>query len=219
MDMKENIKFIYFDAANTLLHKPLLFTRMQSVLNDAGITIGQEELRLRHKFLSEVFTFPDQTNAGFYLSFNMELLRLIGVADGEELARRIFDACSYLPWEAFEDCGSIGDIGLPMGIISNWDHNLEERLELLAPLRFNPVIGSMKTGVAKPSPALFELAINKCGVEPGEILYIGDSIKLDMEPARRLGMQTVFLDRINAFPFYNGPRIGSLHELKDLIRN
>jgi FMN phosphatase YigB (HAD superfamily) len=54
-------------------------------------------------------------------------------------------------------------------------------------------------------------------MKPEEILYVGDSIKLDMEPASATGMNAVLIDRLNAFPGYRGIRINSFAELKTVI--
>jgi FMN phosphatase YigB (HAD superfamily) len=106
-----------------------------------------------------------------------------------------------------------------MGVLSNWDRQLGRRLELLHPLRFDPVIGSMHEGVAKPSPELFDVAIQRSGVRPHEILCVGDSLRLDIEPSQEAGMQAVLLDRIDAFPSYPGTRISSLAELPALTES
>lgn len=217
--MEKEIKFLYFDVANTLLHKPALFEKMQTVLHESGLSTDYNELQVRHKLLSEVIKFPDQTNADFYHQFNEELLRLMGILPDEKIINRIFRDCSYLPWQPYDDFIFLQDIILPKGIISNWDSNLQKQLELLNPVTFSPVIGSMEAGISKPGPELYRLAIQKSGVKPGEILYIGDSVKLDIEPALKMGIKAVLIDRLNIYPNFSGIRIQSFSELKRLINN
>ncbi len=45
----------------------------------------------------------------------------------------------------------------------------------------------------KPSPALFNMGIAQFDVSVSDILFIGDSIRVDMKPARALGMATLWL--------------------------
>jgi HAD superfamily hydrolase (TIGR01549 family) len=66
---------------------------------------------------------------------------------------------------------------------------------------FDVFVTSVDTGFAKPSPELYLAAINqfnkKLGtyVLPGQIVMVGDSVRRDIEPALRLGMQTRLIDR------------------------
>ena len=54
------------------------------------------------------------------------------------------------------------------------------------------------------------------GVKPEEIIYIGDSLKLDIEPAFKLGMKPYLIDRNNDYPF-SSYTISSLTQLKEII--
>ena len=99
----QNIKYILFDAANTVIHKPVLWPSMQAVLLKYGYTVPEEKLKLHHKLLSEVVNFPDRTSKEFYLYFNAELLMSLGIIPSEEILNDLFAACSYLPWERFND--------------------------------------------------------------------------------------------------------------------
>lgn len=58
---------------------------------------------------------------------------------------------------------------------------------------FDAAISAAALGTAKPDPRLFLVAAEACGAAPGECLVIGDRIDLDMAPARRLGMATIWL--------------------------
>ena len=62
-------KYIYFDVANTLLHKPELFTKINHVLVQHGYEVEINYLKKVHKLLSETITFPDKTSKDFYHEF------------------------------------------------------------------------------------------------------------------------------------------------------
>ncbi len=48
------------------------------------------------------------------------------------------------------------------------------------------------------------------------IFFIGDSIQLDITPAKNLGMKAYLIDRDNVYPEFT-ERITGLNELKNLI--
>lgn len=208
------VKYILFDAANTLIHKPLLWLKFKTVLSDFGYEVDTEELKFKHKLLSEIIKFPDVTSQTFYNEFNKELLNALGVIDSPKLLESIFEACKYLPWEAFLDAKVLANYTeKPIGVISNFNSGLSNLLAKKLPgVNFKHIIISETEGVAKPSLEFYKIAIERTGINPNEILYIGDSLKLDVIPAKSLGFQVKLIDRDNAYP--TSPyRISSIEDL------
>ena len=81
--------------------------------------------------------------------------------------------------------------GLRLAVVANWDCALPEHLESAGLLAsFDTVVTSARAGVAKPDPAIFELALRELGAEPGRTVHVGDEA-VDREGARAAGM--VFL--------------------------
>jgi len=58
---------------------------------------------------------------------------------------------------------------------------------------FDAAISGAALDTAKPDPRLLRAAAEACGVELRECLVIGDRIDMDIAPARRLGMATIWL--------------------------
>jgi putative hydrolase of the HAD superfamily len=58
---------------------------------------------------------------------------------------------------------------------------------------FDAAVSAAALGTAKPDPRLWLAAAEACGAQPGECLMIGDRLDLDVAPARRLGMATIWL--------------------------
>lgn len=210
-------KAIFFDVANTLLHKPSLFSNIHDVLRDHGIEMDTGRLQDRHKILSECTKFPDKTHRKFYDKFNSELLRALGILPTRSLLDGIFERCSYLPWRAFDDTAVLSEIRLPVGIISNWDSTLSEKLKTLLPYEFKWIIGSKVEGKRKPDPGFFRKIVAYTGYSPSDIIIVGDSVKLDIEPANKIGMQAILIDRTGFYESGNVPRITSLTEILDYL--
>jgi putative hydrolase of the HAD superfamily len=79
--------------------------------------------------------------------------------------------------------------GLELAVVANFDLTLEERLEQLglSPW-FSTVVTPASAGVAKPDPAIFELAVTRLGVSRARVLHIGDG-QVDEAGARAAGLQ------------------------------
>lgn len=207
------IKAVFFDVANTLLEKPDLFPKMAAALASNGHVVSVSDLRHAHKFLSETFVFPDKTSRDFYTEFNSHLLYALGIAPNEKLLSDVFDACTYLPWQPFSDTIALSKISLPLGILSNWDSSLREKLKHHFTVDFNWILCSQDEGVKKPNPLFFQRMMDESQLQANEILFVGDSMKLDIHPALQLGIQAVLIDRLNHFPHSNVSRIQQLDEL------
>lgn len=208
------IKYIFFDVAGTLLGKPLLFERLGSVLLEHGYNIDFTRLKFTHKILSEVIHFPDKTDKDFYDYFNAELLVCLGINPTQHLLDDIFGRCTYLPWEPFEDSYIVKELTQSIGVISNFNTSLKSKLIHHFGDVFRDVFVSEEVGLAKPNVAFYQYAIQRAGVKPEEILYIGDSMKLDIIPTQSLGMRSLLIDRDGLF--MNSPfTINSLQYIKN----
>ena len=215
--MNNSEKIILFDLANTLLYKPKFFEQFIQIVQREGYLIDERELTAKHKWLSEVITFPDKTSAEFYADFNAKLLLSLGIKPDVNLLESIFKACSYLPWEVFSDTEVLKRVSQKKAILSNWDSSVSEKVEAFFPDMFKHIIGSEISGLRKPDSAFFKLAIEELGVTDGEIIYIGDSLKLDVFPALELGMDAYLIDRNNDYPLYKGKKMNSLADLLEII--
>ncbi|CAM3386324.1 Haloacid dehalogenase [Flavobacterium longum] len=210
------MKYLLLDVAGTLLHKPTVYGKMLGVLENHGHTVALQHLKYNHKMLSEAIRFPDRTDAEFYKMFNGELLYSLGIVPTHALIDDIFSACTYLPWEKFDDTSALHDVRIPIGILSNFNSTLKEKLKGYFGDIFSDVFVSEELGVAKPNIAFYQRALEKIGIAPQDILYVGDSFKLDLEPATKVGMKAFVVDRDGYFP--NNPNvIASLTQIKDLL--
>lgn len=61
---------------------------------------------------------------------------------------------------------------------------------------FGHIIESAVVGLRKPAPALFAKGVEALGLEPFEVVVIGDSYRKDIHPARTLGCKAVWLKKV-----------------------
>ena len=184
---------IFLDVANTLLYKPALYPAIGRVLDDACVHVPLDILAERHRLLSEATVFPDRTSRAFY------------------------DACSYLPWAPFPDVACLESLTHPLGALSNWDRSLPEKLRPLTGLTFRWILGSEEQQIRKPDPKFFERILEATGSPADEVVYVGDSVMLDVEPAQRMGMRAYLIDRDDLYRYGNLPRLRSFAELEMVL--
>lgn len=208
------VRAIFFDVANTLLYKPALLPTLHGVLRRHGFAVAPLKLREYHRVLSEVIVFPDRTSSAFYQEFNAHLLRTLGIVPNEYLLDELYASCRGLPWAPFADTDGLQRLDVPLGVLSNWDASLVDKLAALIEAPFRWTLGSAERGLRKPDPAFYQCLLDCVGVPAAEVVYVGDSLRLDLEPALRLGLRAVLIDRDRHYADASVPRIESLHELE-----
>lgn len=81
-----------------------------------------------------------------------------------------------------------------LGVIANQTDGLCNRLENFGIRRyFSHVISSWDTGIMKPDPRIYTLALEAAGCAAHEAVMIGDRLDNDVAPAKSVGMQTVWV--------------------------
>jgi FMN phosphatase YigB (HAD superfamily) len=115
--------------------------------------------------------------------------------------------------------------GVRLGIVSNADGMIGERLRAREILQVGPglgvevecVIDSGAVGVMKPDPRIFQLALDAIGVDAGDAWYVGDMPGIDVVGARRAGLRPFLLDPLGLHHDANYERIASLSELAHVV--
>lgn len=60
---------------------------------------------------------------------------------------------------------------------------------------FHDIVTAVDVGAAKPAPVIFEVAVQRAGVTPAEVLHVGDHPELDVDGARSAGLKTAWMNR------------------------
>lgn len=82
----------------------------------------------------------------------------------------------------------------PMVLVSNFYGNVETVLRDMDIRRyFRGVIESAVVGVRKPDPRIFMLGVVALGLEPSQVIVVGDSMRKDIEPAEKIGCSVAWL--------------------------
>jgi 2-haloacid dehalogenase len=87
-----------------------------------------------------------------------------------------------------------------LAIISNIDDDLFAKTQKLLGVQFAAVITAEQARSYKPSARNFEMALERLGIDRGQLLHAGQSIYHDVLPAQSLGIATVWVNRKSARP-------------------
>ena len=81
----------------------------------------------------------------------------------------------------------------PMVLVSNFYGNIATVLkEFKLDGIFDTIIESAVVGVRKPDPKIFTLGVEALGMQPDEVVVVGDSMDKDIIPAAKAGCHTVW---------------------------
>jgi HAD superfamily hydrolase (TIGR01549 family) len=147
----------------------------------------------------------EQTIAKFWTDYYMTMLRPFVVEHDEAYLSQLAHAIrqefeKHTSWEVYPDVLPILEIlrmrGYTLGVISDWGIALGPILRNLHLTKyFDSLLVSAIMRHAKPSPMLYELALQRANAISDYTLHIGDSYIHDVLGARSVGMTPVLLDR------------------------
>ena len=196
-----SVRAVLFDAGNTLLF--LDYGRLAAGVSPVvGIALTAEGLALGADEAARAMEHgaaTDRERASLYLE---TLFGLAGVPN-----ERLDDVRAVLLrlhgernlWTSVDSrtgpaLARLRAAGLLLGVVSNSDGRVEQALAA-AGLRdyFDVVVDSALTGVEKPDPRIFAVALAALGVTPEEALYIGDMYEVDVVGARAAGLSAALV--------------------------
>lgn len=186
------VKLIVFDVWQTLVDYP--FDLYEEVLKITRLPMTLQEFILK-KGKAEVSS--DLHDKDRFL----EKMKILGVKDEvilEKISDLYFEAHAkmFIYKDAIETLTYLKKKGYTLALITNVDSYAQERVLKLFPKDlFKYIIASFEVGFKKPEKEIFLKLVEKCDVEPNEIVMVGDGEATDITPALELGWKTVFINR------------------------
>jgi putative hydrolase of the HAD superfamily len=107
-------------------------------------------------------------------------------------------------YRAFDDVAVILDSaaahGVKTAVVTNGASDTQrEKLRILGIIdRFDALIVSADTAVAKPDPGIFERALSQLGASRSSTVHVGDSLRSDVGGALAAGIGAIWLNREGA---------------------
>lgn len=204
------IKAVGFDLFNTLITvEPHAFEHAVNILarslQDEGLAVEPEAFRKAHRqaalqHIAETRRDGRETHNRFWISTALGQLGWEIKPYDPRIARAIevyfaafIEFCHLIPGTK-EMLGTLKE-RYPLGLLSNFTHPSAARaildaLEITA--CFEVVLISGEVGYRKPHASVFRLLVEKLGVAPEQLLYIGDDPEPDIDGACSAGLQPVW---------------------------
>lgn len=244
------IRAVGFDLFNTLItvephaleHAVSTLTRS---LQEEGLVVEPEAFRTAHRqaalqHIAETRLDGRETHNRFWISTALQQLGWEVEPYDPRIARAVevyfgafIEFCHLIPGTremlaALKEC-------YPLGLLSNFTHPSAARAILDGvgiTACFQVVLISGEVGYRKPHASVFQLLVEKLGVAPEQLLYVGDDPEPDIDGACNAGLRPVWTTYVRdrrlplapgmaieqlAGPQCTAPRISSWAELLGLL--
>ena len=194
-----DIEWVSFDCYGTLVDWET------GISSAVSTTLEAHGIRRTTAEILELFADvePVVQSSGAFKEYRValrEVMVMIGGRLGVQLAEPESDCLSgSLPhWPVFPDAGPALRLlqqRYKLAIISNVDDDLFAGSARALGVEFDAVITSQQAKAYKPNSRSFELAEAAMGVGKERWLHVGESLYHDIEPANRLGIRSVWVNR------------------------
>lgn len=239
-EQPQSIRTIFFDAGFTLIRPyPSTAEICQSVCSQLDLHIdlahveehmnAAEDYFLRQARKNRYTWADEQAINEFWIGYYMTILRPLVVEHDEKRLYQLAYAINqefekHTSWEVYADVvptlQALRARNYTLGVISDWGIALGPILRQHHLTRyFDYLLVSATTRHAKPSPALYQQALERANAVADYTVHIGDSYIHDVLGARSVGMSPVLLDRASSLAesSVDCTLVHSLYELLDLL--
>jgi HAD superfamily hydrolase (TIGR01549 family) len=235
--MNSKVRAIFFDAGNSLVFPKI--DRLVEVIRSLGYPAGTEDFyeseRLAKRRLDK-WLWPQircgEISAGvdsfYWIDFLTRLVERVKVPPEERIrvAQHLGEVYKDIEiwtrvFPGTEDClARLRASGYYLAVISNSMGRMEELIRFVGLSQyFGFVFDSAIVGVEKPHPRIFQMALEKCGMQARESVFVGDVYSTDVGGAWSAGMEGILIDWVGAYPDAACPRITSLSELDSVVQD
>lgn len=183
----ESIKWLFFDVGSTLVDETESYNhRIMDAISGTDITFEE--------FNEKRIYFAEQNLKGDY-----EAIKFFG------LTKTPWHTEDERPYPQSEPVlKRLCERGYKIGVIANQSLGTQKRLDDWGLLRYMSLVAaSAEEGVAKPDPEIFLRALSRAGCRAENAVMIGDRLDNDIEPAKKLGMKTIWVRQ--SFSVYQHP--------------
>jgi putative hydrolase of the HAD superfamily len=217
---------VWFDAGGVLvLPDP---TVLGPLLAYYGAAAGVDRHRRAH-YAAMAVKSAQGAEEKDWRDYDRAYVRAVGVDERDvEEAAALLGHTRHAPlwrWPIPESLAALRALagrGVPMAVVSNASGQIEAVLRRSGVCQVGPgagvtmrcVVDSHVVGVAKPDPAIFDhAAVHFDDVDRTRIVYVGDSVRMDVGGATAAGLHPLLLDPYDDHAGAPFERVRSLAEL------
>ena len=216
LEQPQAIRTIFFDAGFTLIRPyPSVPEICYNICQQLSLHVDLSQIEQQMEAMEESYfqratidkhTWADeQAIVNFWINYYIDLLRPFVLEHDEVRLRQLAvnineEFEKHTSWSTYPDVQetleTLRTQGYSLGVISDWGISLGPILRnlQLTPY-FDCLLISATMRHAKPSPMLYDRALQRANAIPDYTLHIGDSYVNDVIGARSVGMTPILLDR------------------------
>jgi 2-haloalkanoic acid dehalogenase type II len=190
------IKAVIFDAYGTLLRNDDLWLIPRRIVGDHGLSTPVGDV-----FRAWIDLYAESTQQSPFRPLRQiqtdivgRLLRQLDIdADAAPYVELFFEVTTRV--ELYPEVREVLDALAPRrsAIVSNADHEHVAAWTFTLPVEF--ILVSEAVGAYKPHPRVFRAALERLGLEPNDVLHVGDSDIDDVAGAKAAGLRVAWVNR------------------------
>lgn len=171
------------------------------------------------RFQRRELTFPEQRRR------RVREFLAVDVSDAE--ADAMFEGYVWryeAGWTVYADAvqglRAVREAGLRAVVLTNGngDHQRSKLDRLALTDEIDELIAGDTLPVGKPDPRAFAHALERLGADKHDVVMVGNSLENDIRGAQAVGIDAVLVDRDDAQPDADVPRVQELTQLLDVLR-
>jgi len=206
-------KLIIFDLFGTLVFSVEKLKREDffAFYQKLGIELKTEK---DIKLFTSLFVQLMTQSAGWQ-DFSQKLLeKVIQKTDQETVNKLANFFKENIVYQLYDDAKEITGLSYQKAILTSAAPFLFSNLGLE---KYFEIFTPRETKFLKPDPRAFLAVLEKLKVKAEETLMVGDELERDLIPAKKLGMETILIDRGDKIENTPVKKINSLAELKNIL--
>jgi 2-haloalkanoic acid dehalogenase type II len=190
------IKAITLDAYGTLLRNENLMLIPERIVADHRLSVGVDDVwrTWMALYFEATQLMPFRTLRVIQDAILSRVLRSLDVrAPATPYVDLFFELTTKA--ELYPEARTVLDAlaGIPSAVVSNADREHVAAWNFTLPVRF--ILISETVRAYKPHPLMFQMALERLGVEPREVLHVGDSEVDDVQGAKAAGLPVAWVNR------------------------
>jgi FMN phosphatase YigB (HAD superfamily) len=230
MKLPQPVRAVLLDVGG-VFHLPD-HDRIVAAMRRGGIAVDPTDLDRAHYAGVKALTRFSEGDRAIWLAYNRGYAQALGAGDAVEAVAEVLlsEFTTGGVWTRVipgspEALRAIAATGVKLAIVSNADGSVEAQLAAdgICQMGEGPgvsmdaILDSSVVGVAKPDPRIFEIALERVGVDPEHAIHVGDTPAADVVGARAAGIVPVLVDPHDDHPDLDVVRVTSLADVAELL--
>jgi putative hydrolase of the HAD superfamily len=217
------VRGIIFDLFGTIVSNARLFRPVCSKMAEESSAevaeIERDFVNLYGHYFKDCHKMPFQPERYYYYLLISDLIDKYDLpGDMEAYCNFMYD--SFSKFRAYPDARILRAIvnKYSVAILTNADNSFAEKVVKRNKIPHHFLLTSESARSYKPCEVIFEKLLSMMEIEKRHVIFVGDSIQVDMLGASAAGIKGILIDRSRSYLDF-APRIESLEELPSLLES